>query len=55
MPRGNFLMLGRVLLMYWHKMTRLIRDMVFLQASDITEPLILGPSTLTPTQLDARK
>lgn len=55
MPRGNFLLLGRVLLMYWHQLTRLVRDMLYLQATDIARPLIIGPTTLTIDQLEARK
>ena len=55
MPRGNFLLLGRVLLMYWHMLTRLVRDLLYIQASDIERPLVIGPSTLTEDQLESRK
>ena len=43
MPRGNFMTLGRVLLMYWHTLTRLIRDLVFIQAADITQLVLSVP------------
>ena len=55
MPRGNYLLLGRVLMMYWHMLTRLVRDLLYLQASDIERPHVIGSTTLTENQLEARK
>ena len=55
MPRGTMLLLGRVLLMYWHSMTRLVRDLLYIQATDFRHPLVIGPTTLTTDQLEARE
>ena len=55
MPAGTALLLGRVLLMYWHKMTRLVRDLMYLDASDVDEPLVIDSVVLSRNDLAARK
>ena len=56
MPSGNALLLGRVLLMYWHKMTRIIRDLLYLDVGPlIDQALVIESITLTQEELSARK
>ena len=55
MPCGTPLLLGRVLLMYWHKLTRLVRDMMYITAADIDAPLVIQNVGLTNEDLDSRK
>ena len=55
MPRGSALLLGRVLLMYWHKMTRLVRDLLYIAESDIEEEVVIVTTVLSRDQLASRK
>ena len=55
MPRGTALLLGRVLLMYWHKMTRMVRDLLYIQATDIQEVVYIEGKALNEDQLEIRK
>ena len=55
MPRGSALLLGRVLLMYWHKMTRMVRDLLYIQATDIQEIVYIEGHALNQEQLEIRK
>ena len=55
MPRGSALLLGRVLLMYWHKMTRMVRDLLYISVGDIEEEVIIATHVLSRDQLSVRK
>ena len=55
MPLGTPLLLGRVLLNYLHRLTRLLRDLIFLNSTDFPFNITIGPSTLTPAQVESRK
>lgn len=55
MPHGNALLLGRVILMYWHKMTRMVRDLLYIQATDVQEVVYIQGKALTQDQLEMRK
>ena len=55
MPSGTALLLGRVLLMYWHKLTRLVRNLMYLDVALIDEPLIINGVVLSDDDLADRK
>ena len=54
MPRGSALLLGRVLLMYWHKMTRLVRDLLYIAVGDVEEEVVIEMHVLSRDQLRVR-
>ena len=54
MAVGDTLLLGSVLLNYAHRMTRIIRDLLFIQATS-TSTLIIGPMKLGKEQINDRK
>ena len=58
MPIGNSLELGHVLLNYVHKMTRMLRDLLFIEMplnNPFNIDIIIGPTHLTPRQIDDRE
>ena len=61
MPRGDTLLLGNVLLNYWHHMTRLVRDLLYLdmdlwsRISKTPSTLSVGPCLLSKAQINQRK
>ena len=58
MPSCDSLNLGHVLLNYMHKMTRLVRNLLFIDMP-LNNPqnidIIIGPTHLTPRQIEERK
>ena len=58
MPIGNSLELGHVLLNYVHKLTRILRDLLFIEMpknNPLNIDVIIGPTHLTPRQIEDRK
>ena len=55
MPTGDFLLLGNVLQNYAHHMTRMLRDLVFIEPPVIPSNLSIGPTLLDNDLLGIRK
>ena len=58
MPKGDALLLGQTLLNYIHRLTRLVRDILFIDGvehPDADQVVIIGPTKLTNRQIDQRK
>ena len=58
MPHGDSLYLGHVLLNYVHKMTRMVRDLLFIKMpldNPMKINLIIETTHLTPRQIERRK
>ena len=58
MPICDSLHLGHVLLNYLHKMTRMVRDLLFIEMPNNNPnnvQVLIGPSKLTPKQIEERK
>ena len=55
MRSGDFLILGHVLWNYMHDLTRLIRDLLFIEPPGHLINHSIGPTVLTKEQLDDRK
>ena len=58
MPKGDSLALGHVLLNYVHKMTRMIRNLLFIEMpkdNPLNLTIMVDAVTLTPRQIESRE
>ena len=58
MPQGGALLLGQTLLNYVHRLTRLVRNLLYIDGvehPDDDQIVIIGPTRLTNRQIDQRK
>ena len=55
MPTGDMLLLGNVLLNYVHHLTRIVRDMAFIEAPVDVESVTVGVTKMTRAQIANRE
>ena len=55
MPTGDMLLLGNVLMNYAHHLTRIVRDMAFIEAPANVASVAVGLTQMTRSQIGRRE